>query len=220
MNLDLFDHPDFHPHWREELAPGAVVLRGGALKDDSALLAEIDRIAGLVPFQYRATPGGYAMSVAMTNCGDVGWVTDRQGYRYQATSPENQQPWPAMPELFYALAVDAAEQAGFPDFQPDACLINRYQPGAKMSLHQDKDEHDFGAPIVSVSLGLPAIFQFGGMDRSDKTQRVALTHGDIVVWGGPSRLRYHGILPLKTGEHPLTGQYRFNLTFRKAGSQG
>ncbi|MFI3309911.1 DNA oxidative demethylase AlkB [Ewingella allii] len=216
MNLDLFDHPDFHPHWREELAPGAVVLRGGALRDDTALLAEIDRIAGLVPFQYRATPGGYAMSVAMTNCGEVGWVTDRQGYRYQTTSPESQQPWPPMPELFRTLAVEAAEQAGFAGFAPDACLINRYQSGAKMSLHQDKDEHDFGAPIVSVSLGLPAIFQFGGMERSDKTQRVTLTHGDIVVWGGPSRLRYHGILPLKAGEHPLTGGYRFNLTFRKA----
>ena len=216
MNLDLFDHPDFHPHWREGLATGAVVLRGGALRDDTALLAEIDRIAGLVPFQYRATPGGYAMSVAMTNCGEVGWVTDRQGYRYQTTSPESQQPWPSMPELFRTLAVEAAEQAGFAGFAPDACLINRYQPGAKMSLHQDKDEHDFGAPIVSVSLGLPAIFQFGGMERSDKTQRVPLTHGDIVVWGGPSRLRYHGILPLKAGEHPLTGGYRFNLTFRKA----
>jgi alkylated DNA repair protein (DNA oxidative demethylase) len=216
MNLDLFDHPDFHPHWREELAPGAVVLRGGALRDDTALLAEIDNIARIVPFQYRATPGGYAMSVAMTNCGDVGWITDRQGYRYQTTSPESQQPWPPMPELFRALAIDAAEQAGFAGFQPDACLINRYQLGAKMSLHQDKDEQDFGAPIVSVSLGLPAIFQFGGLERSDKTLRVALTHGDIVVWGGPSRLRYHGILPLKAGEHPLTGGYRFNLTFRKA----
>jgi len=156
------------------------------------------------------------MSVAMTNCGDVGWVTDKAGYRYQATSPENHQQWPPMPELFRAMAVKAAEQAGFPGFEPDACLINRYQPGAKMSLHQDKDEHDFGQPIVSVSLGLPAVFQFGGMERSDKTQRVQLTHGDIVVWGGPSRLRYHGVLPLKAGEHPLTGSYRFNLTFRKA----
>ncbi|WP_129991354.1 MULTISPECIES: DNA oxidative demethylase AlkB [unclassified Rahnella] len=216
MNLDLFDHPDFHPNWREELCPGAVVLRGAALADDAALLAEIDRIAGLVPFQYRATPGGYAMSVAMTNCGDVGWVTDRAGYRYQSTSPESHQHWPPMPELYRRLAVSAAEQAGFAGFTPDACLINRYQPGAKMSLHQDKDEHDFGQPIVSVSLGLPAVFQFGGMQRSDKTQRVPLLHGDIVVWGGPSRLRYHGVLPLKAGEHPLTGQYRFNLTFRKA----
>ena len=216
MNLDLFDHPDFHPSWREDLCPGAVILRGAALEEDVALLAEINRIAGLVPFQYRATPGGYAMSVAMTNCGDVGWVTDKAGYRYQATSPENHQQWPAMPALFRAIAVKAAQDAGFPGFDPDACLINRYQPGAKMSLHQDKDEHDFGQPIVSVSLGLPAVFQFGGMERSDKTQRVTLTHGDIVVWGGPSRLRYHGVLPLKAAEHPLTGSYRFNLTFRKA----
>lgn len=216
MNLDLFDHPDFHPHWREDLFPGAVVLRGAARENDTALLAEIDRIAGLVPFQYRATPGGYAMSVAMTNCGDVGWVTDKAGYRYQTTSPESHQQWPAMPELFRDIAVKAAEQAGFPGFNPDACLINRYQPGAKMSLHQDKDEHDFGQPIVSISLGLPAVFQFGGLERSDKTQRITLTHGDIVVWGGPSRLHYHGVLPLKAGEHPLTGSYRFNLTFRKA----
>ncbi|MFO6299453.1 DNA oxidative demethylase AlkB [Rahnella selenatireducens] len=216
MNLDLFDHPDFHPHWREDLSPGAVVLRGAARENDTALLAEIDRIAGQVPFQYRATPGGYAMSVAMTNCGDVGWVTDKAGYRYQTTSPESHQQWPAMPELFRDIAVKAAEQAGFPGFNPDACLINRYQPGAKMSLHQDKDEHDFGQPIVSISLGLPAVFQFGGLERSDKTQRITLTHGDIVVWGGPSRLRYHGVLPLKAGEHPLTGSYRFNLTFRKA----
>ncbi|MGA8118674.1 DNA oxidative demethylase AlkB [Rouxiella badensis] len=216
MNLDLFDHPDFHPSWREDLCPGAVVLRGAALADDRELLKAIENIAIQVPFQYRATPGGYAMSVAMTNCGDLGWVTDSRGYRYQSTSPETHRLWPAMPDIFRTLAVHAAEEAGFKNFQPDACLINRYQPGAKMSLHQDKDEEDFGQPIVSISLGLPAVFQFGGMERSDKTQRVNLTHGDIVVWGGPARLRYHGILPLKAGEHPLTGQYRFNLTFRKA----
>ena len=156
------------------------------------------------------------MSVAMTNCGDLGWVTDQQGYRYQPISPETLRQWPAMPDLFRTLAIHAAREAGFSDFMPDACLINRYQIGAKMSLHQDKDEEDFGQPIVSISLGLPAVFQFGGLERSDKTQRVNLPHGDIVVWGGPARLRYHGILPLKAGEHPLTGQYRFNLTFRKA----
>lgn len=216
MNLDLFAHPDFHPSWREDLCPGAVVLRGAALADERELLKAINRIAIKAPFQYRATPGGYAMSVAMTNCGELGWITDRQGYRYQTTSPETRKPWPPMPDLFRTLAVRAAKEAGFDNFEPDACLINRYQPGAKMSLHQDKDEEDFGQPIVSISLGLPAVFQFGGLERSDQTQRVNLTHGDIVVWGGPARLRYHGILPLKTGEHPLTGQYRFNLTFRKA----
>ncbi|EIC82268.1 DNA oxidative demethylase AlkB [Serratia sp. M24T3] len=216
MTLDLFDHPDFHPSWREDLCPGAVVLRGAALADDRALLMAIDNIASEVPFQYRATPGGYAMSVAMTNCGDLGWITDRHGYRYQSVSPETERQWPAMPDIFRTLAIHAARDAGFNDFMPDACLINRYQIGAKMSLHQDKDEEDMGQPIVSISLGLPAVFQFGGLERSDKTQRVNLTHGDIVVWGGPARLRYHGILPLKAGEHPLTGQYRFNLTFRKA----
>lgn len=216
MNLDLFDHPDFHPSWREDLCPGAAVLRGAALADDRALLMAIDSIASEVPFQYRATPGGYAMSVAMTNCGDLGWITDRHGYRYQSTSPETQRQWPAMPDIFRTLAIHAAREAGFNDFMPDACLINRYQVGAKMSLHQDKDEEDMEQPIVSISLGLPAVFQFGGLERSDKTHRVNLTHGDIVVWGGPARLRYHGILPLKAGEHSLTGQYRFNLTFRKA----
>ena len=216
MTLDLFDHPDFHPNWREDLCPGAVVLRGAALADDRALLMAIDTIASEVPFAYRATPGGYAMSVAMTNCGDLGWITDSNGYRYQSTSPETQRHWPAMPDIFRTLAIHAARDAGFENFIPDACLINRYQIGAKMSLHQDKDEKDMGQPIVSISLGLPAVFQFGGLERSDKTQRVNLTHGDIVVWGGPARLRYHGILPLKAGEHPLTGQYRFNLTFRKA----
>ncbi len=216
MTLDLFDHPDFHPNWREDLCPGAAVLRGAALADDRALLMAIENIASEVPFQHRATPGGYSMSVAMTNCGDLGWITDRKGYRYQPTSPETRQQWPAMPDIFRTLAVHAAREAGFNDFMPDACLINRYQIGAKMSLHQDKDEADFGQPIVSISLGLPAVFQFGGLERSDPTQRVNLTHGDVVVWGGSARLRYHGILPLKAGEHPLTGQYRFNLTFRKA----
>lgn len=216
MNADLFDHPDFQLDWREDLCPGAVVLRGAALGEAGALLEEIGRIAVQAPFQYRATPGGYEMSVAMTNCGALGWVTDRQGYRYQATSPESHDLWPDMPERFLTLAINAAEKAGFSDFMPDACLINRYQQGAKMSLHQDKDEKNFNHPIVSVSLGLSAVFQFGGLERSDKVVRITLTHGDIIVWGGPSRLRYHGILPLKAGEHPLAGQYRFNLTFRQA----
>lgn len=211
--LDLFADT---PPWQEPLAPGAIILRRYARERAPVLLQAISEIASRSPFRQMVTPGGYTMSVAMTNCGDVGWVTDKAGYRYQAMSPESHQQWPPMPELFRAVAVKAAEQAGFTGFDPDACLINRYQPGAKMSLHQDKDEHDFGQPIVSVSLGLPAVFQFGGLERSDKTQRVPLLHGDIVVWGGPSRLRYHGVLPLKAGEHPLTGSYRFNLTFRKA----
>ena len=156
------------------------------------------------------------MSVAMTNCGDFGWSTDARGYRYSEQDSTHQRQWPAMPETFRLLARQAAEEAGFPAFNPDACLINRYEPGAKLTLHQDKDEKDLRQPIVSVSLGLPAVFQFGGFERSDQAQRVLLEHGDVVVWGGPSRLRYHGILPLKAGIHPLTGAFRYNLTFRRA----
>ncbi len=162
------------------------------------------------------TPGGHSMSVAMTNCGSAGWVTDRSGYRYDGVDPESRAPWPAMPASFRELAARAAAEAGFGGFVPDACLINRYQPGARMSLHQDKDEDDFSAPIVSVSLGLPAIFLFGGLQRTDKPRRFRLEHGDIVVWGGPSRLSFHGIAPLADGEHALLGRQRINLTFRKA----
>lgn len=200
----------------EALAPGATVLRGFARKRDVALLAAIEAIAAHAPFRHMVTPGGFAMSVAMTNCGAAGWVTDRSGYRYRAHDPQSGVPWPAMPPGFRALADEAATAAGFAGFVPDACLINRYEPGAKLSLHQDKDEADYGHPIVSVSLGLPATFQFGGPRRADSVRKVMLAHGDVVVWGGPSRLFHHGVLTLKSGEHPLTGRRRFNLTLRKA----
>lgn len=211
--LDLFS--DEAP-WQEPLAEGAVILRRRARADAPALLAAIETIAAQHPFTYRITPGGYRMSVAMTNCGDVGWFSDARGYRYSEQDVSNGQRWPAMPPLFRELAQQCAQEAGFSHFTPDACLINRYAPGAKMSLHQDKDERDLHQPIVSVSLGLPAVFQFGGFARGDATQRVLLEHGDIVVWGGPSRLRYHGILPLKPGVHPEAGTVRYNLTFRRA----
>ncbi|MDZ7277869.1 DNA oxidative demethylase AlkB [Pantoea eucrina] len=211
--LDLFS--DEAP-WQEPLAEGAVILRRRAREEASALLAAIAAIARQNPFVHRITPGGYRMSVAMTNCGDVGWSTDSRGYQYSERDNANGQKWPPMPDLFRTLAQQSAREAGFSDFTPDACLINRYEPGAKLSLHQDKDEKDLRQPIVSVSLGLPAVFQFGGFERSEATQRVLLEHGDIVVWGGPSRLRYHGILPLKAGVHPDAGPYRFNLTFRRA----
>ncbi len=197
-----------------ELAPGAVLLPNFAADD---LWPAIQQITAAAPFRHMLTPGGFKMSVAMTNCGPLGWVTDRSGYRYSPTDPQTGSPWPAMPPEFLALAARAAHLAGFPGFTPDACLINRYEPGAKMSLHQDNDEHDFSQPIVSVSLGLPAIFLFGGFERSDKAARIKLHHGDVVVWGGPARLRYHGVLPIKPGEHPLTGPYRINLTLRTAG---
>ncbi len=183
---------------------------------EGELTACIKSIADRAPFRHMVTPGGHSMSVAMTNCGHHGWVTDRRGYRYDADDPETGRPWPAMPAVFCGLAERAAAEAGFPDFSPDACLVNRYEPGARMSLHQDRDEGDFGAPIVSVSLGLPATFLFGGLKRSDRPRRFRLEHGDVVVWGGPARLVFHGVAPLADGEHALMGRQRINLTFRKA----
>lgn len=199
-----------------QLGPGAVLLRGFAGSEAAALLAALRQVVAQAPFRHMVTPGGHQMSVAMTNCGAFGWITDRRGYRYESRDPETGLPWPAMPEVFLQLAGTAAARGGFDGFVPDACLINRYDPGAKMSLHQDRNEWDFDYPIVSVSLGLPATFQFGGFERKETPRRIALSHGDVVVWGGPARLRYHGILPLKVGEHPLVGRHRINLTFRKA----
>lgn len=211
--LDLFS--DEAP-WSEPLAEGAVILRRRAREQGEMLLRLIDQLAQQNPFQHLITPGGHRMSVAMTNCGDLGWSSDTRGYQYSGEDTLTGRRWPPMPEPFRALALAAAQEAGFSHFQPDACLINRYEPGAKLSLHQDKDEKDLRQPIVSVSLGLPAVFQFGGFERGDAVQRVLLEHGDVVVWGGPSRLRFHGILPVKPGVHPLAGAYRYNLTFRRA----
>ena len=193
-----------------------MLLRGFARPREHELMAALDAITAQAPFRHMQTPGGHQMSVAMTNCGGVGWITDRRGYRYDAVDPLSQQSWPGMPPAFLDLAAKAAAEAGFVGFSPDACLINRYEPGARMSLHQDRDERDFGAPIVSVSLGLPAIFLWGGLKRSDKPQRFRLEHGDVVVWGGVSRLYFHGVAPLAEGEHALLGRHRINLTFRKA----
>jgi DNA oxidative demethylase len=216
MTMNLFDDPAMIENQQEALGDGAMVLRGFAIPKELELLSAIERISVQAPFRHMVTPGGFRMSVAMTNCGPHGWVSDRSGYRYDPFDPVNQAPWPAMPAVFSKLASDAAAAAGFGDFLPDACLINRYEPGARLTLHQDKDEQSYGHPIVSVSLCLPATFQFGGLKRNDKLIRISLTHGDIVVWGGPARLRYHGVLALKQGHHPLVGSYRINLTFRKA----
>lgn len=216
MTFDLFDSDDELP-WQERPCEGLVILRRFACAAAPALMSAVADIAGHAPFRHMVTPGGYSMSVAMTCSGPLGWVTDAGGYRYQACDPETGQPWPAMPDSFGQLAQQAAAAAGFPGFVPDACLVNRYQPGAKMGLHQDKDETDMSWPIVSVSLGLPVVFQFGGPKRSDRPQRIVLEHGDVAVWGGSARLNYHGVLTLKAGEHPLTGGFRYNLTFRKAG---
>jgi alkylated DNA repair protein (DNA oxidative demethylase) len=216
LTSDLFESvPDVRPA-QEAMAEGAVLLRGFARSIETELIADLHAIVAQSPFRHMVTPGGHQMSVAMTNCGRIGWVTDRTGYRYDANDPEAAKPWPAMPASFRDLAARAAVQAGFAAFVPDACLVNRYQPGARMSLHQDKDELDFGAPIVSVSLGLPATFLFGGLQRSDKPRRFRLEHGDIAVWGGRARLAFHGVAPLAEGEHAMMGRQRINLTFRKA----
>lgn len=200
----------------EPLAEGAVLLRGYAVPQAKALIQSVLEIASQAPFRHMITPGGQKMSVAMTNCGRVGWVSDRKGYRYDAADPDSGNRWPQMPDLFLNLAKNAATAAGFASFEPDACLINRYEPGTRLSLHQDRDENDFGAPIVSVSLGLPGVFLFGGLSRSDRSRRIRVENGDVAVWGGPARLTFHGIAPLGDGDHPLTGHTRINLTFRKA----
>ncbi len=216
MTADLFDSAGDVLPSHEAMADGAVLLRGFARASEHELLRALEDVTALAPFRHMSTPGGFEMSVAMTNCGHCGWITDGRGYRYGADDPVSGKPWPAMPSAFRELAVRAAMEGGFAGFTPDACLINRYTPGARMSLHQDKDETDFSAPIVSVSLGLPAIFLFGGSKRSDKPARYRLQHGDVVVWGGPSRLFFHGVAPLADGEHALLGSKRINLTFRKA----
>ena len=219
MTPDLFsDAPDAAPpHGKEAIGPASFVLRGFALPFVDALLPALGEVERCAAFRHLVTPGGFTMSVAMTNCGRLGWISDRRGYRYGAHDPETGEPWPAMPAVFERLAHASAAEAGFEGFRPDACLVNRYEPGTRLSLHQDKDERDYAAPIVSVSLGMPATFLFGGLARSDKAARIPLVHGDVVVWGGPDRLRYHGVLPLEDRPHALLGRRRINLTFRKAG---
>lgn len=216
MTLSLFQDTDQCQPEREELSPGAVVLRGFACPDEAAIFEALDDVTTKAPFRHMITPGGFRMSVALTNCGSCGWVSDPTGYRYDAIDPQSGKRWPRMPDVFLKLAQKAAASAGFNHFEPDACLVNRYEPGARLSLHQDKNERDFDAPIVSVSLGVPAVFLWGGPRRGDKPLRVLLMHGDIMVWGGPARLRYHGVLPIKDSDHPLTGVTRINLTFREA----
>jgi alkylated DNA repair protein (DNA oxidative demethylase) len=216
LTADLLENvPDVRAS-EEVIADGAVLLRGFAKTIEIELLEALRAILEQAPFRHMTTPGGHQMSVAMTNCGNFGWVTDRTGYRYDPSDPQSGKPWPPMPGSFRELARAAADRAGFGGFAPDACLLNCYQPGARMSLHQDRDENDFTAPIVSVSLGLPATFLFGGLKRSDKPRRFRLEHGDVIVWGGPARLVFHGVAPLAAGEHSLLGHQRINLTFRKA----
>jgi alkylated DNA repair protein (DNA oxidative demethylase) len=217
ITTDLFAAAPAPTRQDDRLSEGAMVLRGFALADEAPLLQAVAAIAAQAPFRHLVTPGGLRMSVAMTNAGSLGWVSDRRGYRYDPIDPNSGRPWPPMPAVFLQLAATAAAHAGFAGFVPDACLVNRYDPGARLSLHQDRDERDLSQPIVSVSLGIPAVFLFGGLQRADRAQRVPLAHGDVVVWGGPARLRHHGVLPLKPNHHALLGDVRINLTFRRAG---
>lgn len=210
-DLDLFGPQP------QRLASHTVLLPGFALGDVEALLDALRPVLRAAPFRHMHTPGGLRMAVGLSNCGSLGWVSDQHGYRYSPIDPVSGKPWPALPHVLLALAARAASEAGFDDFVPDACLVNHYLPGTRLSLHQDRDEHDFGQPIVSISLGLPAVFLFGGLQRADRTQRIALNHGDVLVWGGEDRLRFHGVLPIKPGVHERLGERRINLTLRKAG---
>jgi alkylated DNA repair protein (DNA oxidative demethylase) len=216
VTLDLFadDAPQLTA--TEQIGPQSFVFRGLALPLIDRLLPALEAVLTRAPFRNMITPGGYTMSVALSSCGQFGWTTDRSGYQYTRLDPHTGQPWPPMPDVFMELAQSAAQAAGFADFIPDACLVNRYIPGAKLALHQDKDERGYEWPVVSVSLGIPAMFLFGGHARSDATQKVPLFHGDVVVWGGEDRLRYHGVMPIKQAEHPQLGEQRINFTFRKA----
>jgi len=210
--MDLFDTPD-----KESILKDVVLLRRFVAPVENEVLPALASVIHMAPFRHMMTPGGFLMSVATTSCGDLGWVSDKKGYRYAACDPLTGKAWPQMPASFKLLAKQAASIAGFENFEPDACLINRYEVGARMGLHQDKDERDFNQPIVSVSLGIPAVFQMGGFARGDKVMKLPLYHGDVLVWGGESRLRFHGVLPVKAGYHPTVGECRINLTFRKAG---
>jgi len=214
-SLDLFGVPA--QKQRQRLGPAAMVLRGFALPYVREVIPAIGVINSMAPFRHMVTPGGFTMSVALTNCGALGWTTDRRGYRYTSVDPVTGEPWPIMPKVFVRLATKAAAAAGFDAFEPDACLVNRYLPGSRLSLHQDKNEQDYDAPIVSVSLGMRATFLFGGHARTDRKVKVPLEHGDVAVWGGADRLRYHGVMPLMDEPHPLLGSLRINCTFRKAG---
>lgn len=214
MTLPLFESP---PRAPIRMGPQAVVLPGFVLPFLPSILPALAAVEAAAPFRHMKTPGGHTMSAALTNCGRLGWTSDERGYRYSPRDPATDEPWPELPEAFLALARAAAGAAGFPDFTPDACLVNRYVPGARLTLHQDRNERDFSAPIVSVSLGIPAVFQFGGARRDDPVQRVRLEHGDVAIWGGVDRLRFHGVEPIGAESHPVFGMARINFTFRKAG---
>lgn len=213
--LDLF-HED-QPGQRVAMGSQAFILPGFARPWLDQLLPSLQAIEQQAPFRQMTTKGGRRMSVQTTACGELGWVSSEHGYRYCPRDPNSGQSWPVMPDCLFELAQRAAAEAGFNHFHPDSCLINRYLPGARMGLHQDKDEKGLKDPIVSVSLGMSATFLFGGFKRSDRPARTLLNHGDVVVWGGVDRMRFHGVMPVGDMPHPGLGRQRINLTLRKAG---
>lgn len=197
-----------------EICDGMWILRGFA--DSTALAEAIDGVVARAPLRHLITPGGFKMSVAMTSCGTYGWMSDRRGYRYDPVDPDSGRNWPAMPGSFASVATTAAKAAGYSGFEPDACLINQYAVGSQMTAHQDCNELDFSQPIVSVSLGISARFFVQGPERRGKSIPVDVKDGDVIVWGGPSRLFFHGVRPLKPDTHVRYGPFRYNLTFRRA----
>ena len=215
MQTDLFDDASLFPS-QQQLAEGVCLLSGQANSMMPAIWQAVEDVLRQAPLRQMQTPGGYTMSVAMSNCGELGWISDRHGYRYSRLDPQSGQPWPAMPEILQELARIWAAEAGFDNFVSNACLINCYQAGSKMSLHLDRDERDFAHPILTLSLGLPARFMLGGLQRQDPYRKLLLQHGDVLVFGGPARLCFHGIMPLADGDHALLGKRRISLTFRRA----
>lgn len=207
----------FEPPQQQQILEDVYLLQGFALSGAAHLVADLHAVIQIAPLRQMLTPSGLMMSVLTSSCGKRGWISDKKGYRYSTIDPISGQTWPEMPDSFITLAQQAAAIAGFENFAPDSCLINSYASGAKMGLHQDKDERDFTQPIVSVSLGVAAMFQMGGFKRGEQALKFALHHGDVLVWGRTARLRFHGVLPVKAATHPAFGERRVNLTFRKAG---
>jgi DNA oxidative demethylase len=206
--MNLFSQLAAEPT-HEEIYPGAVLMRGLALEQDVEFFAAVERIIAAAPLHHAMTPSGLPMSVMVSDCGTP------EAFRRRWDPQSTKRMWPPIPRVLLDFSLRCAVRSGFPQFRPDSCHINRYQAGTKLGIHQDRHEFDLYQPIVSISLGLECLFLLGGFQRTDKTKRILLEHGDVIVWGGPSRMRFHGVQPLKPGHHPLTGPYRYNLTFRK-----
>jgi len=208
--MNLFSQLAAEPT-HEEIFPGATLMRGLAQAQDGEFLEAMQGVLSAAPLHHATTPTGLPMGVMVSDCG----TPEAFRRRWDPANPAVRQMWPPMPRALLDFSLRCAVRAGFPLFRPDTCHVNRYQAGTKLGLHQDRHECDMSQPIVSVSFGLECVFLLGGLERTDSPKRILLEHGDVIVWGGPSRMRFHGVQPLKPGHHPLTGPYRYNLTFRK-----